>query len=448
MSAQATKKPNANRLAIQMVVALAAGIIVGLIFMAIRENIDPSTWATINNILFQDITAEGAESAIGIFYIGGQLFVRALQVVIVPMVFTSIAMAIGTVSDARTLGRISTKTLLWFLMSTAGGLLLASVVGMIVFDMGLFSVNLDGLSTSSGSTSSNPLLVFLNIVPSNIASVFSSNTEVLAIVFLAVATGLCMNKLGFEKTTTMRRLLQELNDIVTVFLNFVVTKFAPIAIFLLISRTFATYGIEYIRPAVVYMVLTVILLLVYLFGAYPLMVFIGTRLSPKTFLRKIMGVILFGFSTSSSAATLPMNYETCVKRMGVDKQVASFVLPLGMTINMDGTAIMQVVATLFIAGAAGYDVSVGSLIVIALLALVASVGTPAAPGAGAVILFTILSGVGFTGDAALMAYSLILAINRPIEMLVTSLNCVGDSVASLYVAKSEKLLKEDVYNAK
>ena len=232
MSAQATKKPNANRLAIQMVVALAAGIIVGLIFMAIRENIDPSTWATINNILFQDITAEGAESAIGIFYIGGQLFVRALQVVIVPMVFTSIAMAIGTVSDARTLGRISTKTLLWFLMSTAGGLLLASVVGMIVFDMGLFSVNLDGLSTSSGSTSSNPLLVFLNIVPSNIASVFSSNTEVLAIVFLAVATGLCMNKLGFEKTTTMRRLLQELNDIVTVFLNFVVTKFAPIAIFL------------------------------------------------------------------------------------------------------------------------------------------------------------------------------------------------------------------------
>ena len=448
MSAQATKKPNANRLAIQMVVALAAGIIVGLIFMAIRENIDPSTWATINNILFQDITAEGAESAIGIFYIGGQLFVRALQVVIVPMVFTSIAMAIGTVSDARTLGRISTKTLLWFLMSTAGGLLLASVVGMIVFDMGLFSVNLDGLSTSSGSTSSNPLLVFLNIVPSNIASVFSSNTEVLAIVFLAAATGLCMNKLGFEKTTTMRRLLQELNDIVTVFLNYVVTKFAPIAIFLLISRTFATYGIEYIRPAVVYMVLTVILLLVYLFGAYPLMVFIGTRLSPKTFLRKIMGVILFGFSTSSSAATLPMNYETCVKRMGVDKQVASFVLPLGMTINMDGTAIMQVVATLFIAGAAGYDVSVGSLIVIALLALVASVGTPAAPGAGAVILFTILSGVGFTGDAALMAYSLILAINRPIEMLVTSLNCVGDSVASLYVAKSEKLLKEDVYNAK
>ena len=448
MSEKAVKKPNANKLAIQMIAALAAGIIVGLIFMAVRENIDAGTWATINNILFQDITAAGAESAIGIFYIGGQLFVRALQVVIVPMVFTSIAMAVGTVSDARTLGRISTKTLLWFLMTTVGGLALAAIVGIIVFDMGMFSVNLEGLSASTGSTGSNPLIVLLDVIPSNITAVFSSNTAVLAVVFLAVATGLCMNKLGFEKTATMRRLLQELNDIVTVFLNFVVTKFAPIAIFLLISRTFATYGIEYIRPAVVYMVVTVILLLIYLFIGYPLYVIIGTRLNPRIFLKKIMGVILFGFSTSSSAATLPMNYETCVKRMGVDKQVASFVLPLGMTINMDGTAIMQVVATLFIAGAAGYDVSIGSLVVIALLALVASVGTPAAPGAGAVILFTILSGVGFTSDAALMAYSLILAINRPIEMLVTSLNCVGDSVASLYVAKSEKLLKLDVYNAK
>ena len=143
-----------------------------------------------------------------------------------------------------------------------------------------------------------------------------------------------------------------------------------------------------------------------------------------------------------------MNYDTTVKRLGVDKQVASFVLPLGMTINMDGTAIMQVIATLFIAGAAGYDVTIGSLTAIALLALIASVGTPAAPGAGAVILFTILSGVGFTNDAALMAYTLILAINRPIEMLVTSLNCVGDSTACLYVAKKEKLLNEKVYNEK
>ena len=443
-----TKKANPNRLALQMVIALAAGIVAGLIFMAIRENVGGNVWSTLNNLLFQDITAEGATSAIGLFYIGGQLFVRALQVIIVPMVFTSIAMAIGTISDARTLGRISSKTRLWFLMTTAGGLLLAAVVGISIYKAGWFSTNLEGLSASTGSTGSNPLNVILNIIPSNIGATFSSNTSVLAIVFLAVATGLCMNKLGYEKTATMRRLLQEINDIVTVFLNYTVTHFAPIAIFMLISRTFATYGIEYIKPAIIYMVVTVVLLLLYLFVGYPLYVYAGTRLNPITFLRKIMQVILFGFSTSSSAATLPLNYDTAVKRLGVDKQVASFVLPLGMTINMDGTAIMQVIATLFIAGAAGYDVTIGSLIVIACLALIASIGTPAAPGAGAVILFTILSGVGFTNDAALMAYTLILAINRPIEMLVTSLNCVGDSTACLFVAKSEKLLNEKTYNAK
>ena len=448
MSENAKKKANPNRLALQMVIALAAGIVAGLIFMAIREKVGGETWNTLNNLLFQDITAEGAESAIGLFYIGGQLFVRALQVIIVPMVFTSIAMAIGTVSDARTLGRISTRTLLWFLMTTVGGLLLAGIVGLAVYEAGWFNTNLEGLSASAGSSGSNPLNVILEIVPSNIGTTFSSNTSVLAVVFLAVATGLCMNKLGFEKTATMRRLLKELSDIVTVFLNYVVTHFAPIAIFMLITRTFATYGIEYLKPAMVYMVVTFILLLAYLFIGYPIYVFVGTRLNPLVFMKKIMSVILFGFSTSSSAATLPMNYDTTVKRLGVDKQVASFVLPLGMTINMDGTAIMQVVATLFIAGAAGYDVTIGSLTAIALLALIASVGTPAAPGAGAVILFTILSGVGFTNDAALMAYTLILAINRPIEMLVTSLNCVGDSTACLFVAKKEKLLNEKTYNEK
>ena len=139
--------------------------------------------------------------------------------------------------------------------------------------------------------------------------------------------------------------------------------------------------------------------------------------------------------------------ETTSQELGVDESVASFVLPLGMTVNMTGTAIMQVIATLFVAGCGGYDITPLSLLVIMALALIASAGTPAAPGAGAIILFTILSGVGMTNDSALMAYSLILAINRPIEMLCTSLNVVGDSCTCLYVAKSENLLNEEVYNA-
>jgi Na+/H+-dicarboxylate symporter len=156
---------------------------------------------------------------------------------------------------------------------------------------------------------------------------------------------------------------------------------------------------------------------------------------------------MFGFSTSSSAATLPLNTKTTIEELGVDNEIASFVLPLGMTVNMNGTAIMQVIATIFIASYAGYDINIGSVIIIALLALLASVGTPAAPGAGAIILFTLLTGMGYNNDAALIVYALILAINRPVEMLVTSLNVVGDSAIAVVVANSENLLNKEVYAA-
>ncbi|MBQ2949040.1 MAG: dicarboxylate/amino acid:cation symporter [Clostridia bacterium] len=442
-------KNKSNTLAVKMLISMVAGIVVGLIFMGIRESIGATSaaWQTINNLLFQDITAPGAEKAIGLFYIGGQLFVKSLQLVIVPMVFTSIVMAIGTIRDAATLGRVSMKTFGWFLMTTTVALVLAGAVALGCYNMGMFNTTIEGLSAATGSAGSNPLNVILNIIPNNMAASFSVNNAVLSLIFLAIVIGLSLNKLGYDENCTINRLCKELSDVVVTFLNFVVDKFAPIAVFMLLSRTFATYGINYLKPAAAYVILTVLLLLAYLFIGYPLYVAVTTGLNPITFIKKIFKVIVFGFSTSSSAATLPLNTETNVKDLGVDSQIASFVLPLGMTVNMDGTAIMQVVATLFLAGVGGYEVGIVNLIVIMVLALIASVGTPAAPGAGAVILFTILSGVGFTGDATMMGYALILAINRPIEMLVTSLNCVGDSVAAIAVAKSEGKLDEKIFNA-
>lgn len=439
---------NNNKLAIQMLVAMVAGIVVGLILMALRESIGSTsnTWVLINNLLFQDITAAGAEKAIGLFYIGGQLFIRALQVIIVPMVFSSVVLAISEIREASMLGRMAGKTLGWFLMTSVCALVMASLIGLVCYNAGFFNTVIEGVSASSGSTGSNPLAVILNIVPSNIGATFSVNNSVLSVVFLAVVVGLCVNKLDITQESIIVKVCRELNDIIVVFLNFVVRKFGPVAIFLLLSRTFATYGVTYLKPALAYVIVCVLLLLVYLFIGYPIILATVVRVNPFKFMKKIFKVIVFGFSTSSSAATLPLNLDTNTEELGVDKQVASFVLPLGMTINMDGTAIMQVVATLFIAGCGGYDVSFFQLIIIMILALIASAGTPAAPGAGAVILFTILSGVGFTGEAALIAYSLILAINRPIEMLVTSLNCVGDSVASMAVAKSEGKLNFDIYN--
>ncbi len=437
-----------NKLAVQMLAAMVSGIVVGLLFMMIREHVGAgsTTWTTINNLLFQDITAAGGERSLGLFYIGGQLFIRALQLIIVPMVFSSVVMAISEINEASTLGRVSAKTIGWFMMTSITALIFAGIVSLICFNAGLFNVTIEGISGSAGATSSNPLQVILNIVPSNIGSTFSVNSAVLGVVFIAVVVGLSMNTLNLGKDSVIYRLCDEINRIIVVFLNFAVRKFGPAAIFMLLSRTFATYGIDYLKPAFAYFILCIILLLAYLFVAYPVILAVSCKVNPIIFIKKIFKVIVFGFSTSSSAATLPLNLDTNTKELGVDHQIASFVLPLGMTINMDGTAIMQVVATLFIAGCGGYEVSAFQLVIIMVLALIASMGTPAAPGAGAVILFTILSGVGFTGDQALIAYSLILAINRPIEMLVTSLNCVGDAVACMAVAKSEGKLDVEVYN--
>lgn len=444
------KQSKANKLAINMAIALVIGLICGTGFIFLRENLisngGEATWKIINNLLFQDISVEGATNAIGIFYILGQLFINSLQLIIIPMVFTSITLAICNMHDAKKLGRISYKTIKWFLISSFFALLLAGAVGFTVYNMGGFNVgDVSNLNAATGTTGSNPLLIFVQAIPNNILATFTNNGKVLSIVVLAVIFGLSILALD-EKVTVFKKLCQEINDIVVTFLSYVINTFGPWAIFILITRTFAIYGIDHLKPALTYVVTTVICLLFFLFFAYGLIVQLATGLKGSFFVKKISKVALFGFSTSSSAATLPLNTKTTVEELGVSDEIASFVLPLGMTVNMNGTAIMQVIAAIFIAASAGYPVTVGNITVIALLALIASVGTPAAPGAGAVILFTILTGMGYTNDAALLAYSLILAINRPIEMLVTSLNVVGDSATSIIVAKSEDMLDEEVYN--
>ncbi|WP_243176128.1 dicarboxylate/amino acid:cation symporter [Clostridium cadaveris] len=443
-------KKNPNELAIKMVVALILGLIAGTSFIFLREYLNGNgkgdLWLTINNLLFQDITAEQGRNAIGIFYILGQLFINSLQLVIIPMVFTSIALAMCHISDTKKLGRISYKTILGFAATSIFALLLAGILGFSAHKMGLFNVTIDNIAAKQGGAGSNPLLVLVQAIPNNITSVFSENGRILSIVFLAVVTGFSINKLN-DQITVLKKLLEDVNKIITLFLSFIITKFGPFAIFILITRTFAIYGVEHLKPAFAYVMTTVIGLLIFLIFGYAIFVFIAARINPINFVKKISKVALFGFSTSSSAATLPLNTKTTVEEMGVNEEITSFVLPLGMTINMNGTAIMQVIAAIFIASSAGYEVTVGSIVIIALLALIASVGTPAAPGAGAIILFTVLTGMGYQNDAAVLAYSLILAINRPVEMLVTSLNVVGDSATAVVVAKSEGSLNEEIYNS-
>ena len=444
------QKKNSKTLTTKMLISMVAAVICGVGVIALRENLTASgntaTWNTINNLLFADISAAGNEQAIGLFYIIGQLFVRALQLVIVPMVFTSIVLAMIRISDAKKLGRISSKTVGYFLLTTVCGILLASVVGMIAYKAGAFTNTALDLSGSEGSTGANPLMILINAVPNNFMAALTNNGGVLAIVFLAVGLGLAINSIK-EKIEVLPKFCQEVSDLITIILTYIVNTFGPVAVFCLITRTSAAYGISHLKPALAYVLLTVALLLLVLIFGYALFVKITTGLDPRNFVKKIAPVALFGFSTSSSAATLPLNLKAAQEDLGVKEEIASFVLPLGMTVNMDGTAIMQVIATIFIAGCSGYELTFPNLIVIGLLAIVASIGTPAAPGAGAVILFTILSGVGINNEMALVTYSLILAINRPIEMLVTALNVVGDTACAMAVAKSEDALDISKYEA-
>ena len=445
-------KNKSTELAIRMALSLVLALLVGTAFILLRESLiandKASIWNSINNILFQDITTEEGKNALGIFYILGQLFINCLQLIIIPMVFSSIALAMCHISDTKKLGRISSKTLLGFLITSIFALATACVFGFIAYKLGFFNVNLASDTSTSVTTAngSNPLIVILDAVPSNITNVMSDNSMVLSIVFLAVVVGLCINNLG-EKVLVLKSLLIDLNNIISVFLGFVITKFSPLAVFILVTRTFAVYGLDRLKPALAYMLTVAISSTLFFITAYPLFVYLGTKLNPIIFMKKVAKVALLGFSAAASSAALSLNEKTTVEELGVSKDIASFVLPLGMTINMNGTAIMQVIAAIFIAASSGYTLTIQNIILIAVLALIASVGTPSAPGSSSIILFTVLTGMGFNNEATLIAYSLIIAINRPIDMLITCLNVIGDSATAVVVANSEGCLNKEIYNS-
>lgn len=444
-------KNNSTALAIRMSISLVLALIIGITFILIRESLISNDkveiWNTINSILFQDITTDEGRNSLGLFYILGQLFINCLQLIIIPMVFSSIALAMCHISDTKKLGRISYKTLLSFLTTSTFALATACIFGFIAYKLGFFNVHLstNGATSVTTATGNNPLLVILNAIPNNVANVMTNNSMVLSIVFLAVVVGLCINTLG-EKILVLKNLLIDINNIISVFLGFIITKFSPFAVFVLITRTFAVYGLDRLKPALAYMLTVTIASIVFLIIAYPLLVYLLTRLNPITFMKKVAKVALLGFSAAASSAALSLNEKTTVEELGVDKDIASFVLPLGMTINMNGTAIMQVIAAIFIAASSGYTLTIQNIILIAVLSLIASIGTPSAPGSSSIILFTVLTGMGFNNEATLIAYSLIIAINRPIDMLITCLNVIGDSATAVVIANSEGCLNKEIYN--
>lgn len=436
----------------KMMIALVSGLLVGIAFLLLREQLISSgnegAWTILNKILFQDITAEDGVNAIGLFYIIGQLFMRGLQLAIVPLVLVSLSLAMCSISSSTKLGRIAGRTLIGFFLFYVCGAFLAGIVAYAVKSAGFFNVTLPSEAVTDAATldAFNPLATIVNAVPSNIAAAFSSNNSILAVVVVAIIIGLCMNALG-EKADPLKKVLESVNEIIQLYLTFLINKVGPVAIFCLISRTFAIYGTEYLAPAAAYIVAAMVTLFVLVVTIYPIGIWVTTKMNPIKFIKKIAKVGVFGFSTNSSAACLPLNTRTCIDELGCSEEITSFVLPTGMTINMNGTTVMHMFAATFIATSAGIDVTPANLATIAFLSICAAMGCPAIPIAGTTLIVTILSGLGWTSDACMIAYALVVAINRPVEMALLPLNVIGDATVNVIVNAKEKELDKEKYNS-
>ena len=435
----------------RMIIAVIAGFVGGFLCLILREflngNGNEGVWNIIDAIFFQDITTTDGFEGLGILYIVGQLFMRGLQMAIVPLVLTSLSLAMCSLANPERLGKIAGKTFIAYICFYVVAAALAGAAAYFVKSMGWFNVNLPNEMATEAVTMEgyNPLTAIITAVPSNIFSAFASNNEILAVVVVAIILGLCMTFLG-EKTDPLKKVLENLNDIIQMFLNFLIDKVGPVAIFCMICRTLAVYGVEYIRPTLVWMITTIIVSLVLVSTIYPIGIFLTTRLNPIPFLKKSFKIGLFAAATNSSAATLPLNTKTCINELGCTEEISSFVLPTGMTINMNGTTAMHMIAITFIATAAGIDITPSTLVVAAFLSICTAMGCPAIPVAGTTMVYVIMSGLGMTSELCMIGYSLVLAMNYLPGMAVITLNVIGDAATNVIVNFKEGVLNKDIYN--
>lgn len=435
----------------KILIASVSGVLVGVVGLWLREfliaNQYENVWSWINRLLLQDISVEQGFYSIGLFYIIQQLFMRGLQLAIVPLVLSSLSIALCSMADPQRLGKIAGKTVGTFFAFYCVGASLAACMAYFIKSMGWFFVDLPQTHTDSIATldAYNPLTTIVNAVPSNVVEVLGKNTSILAVVVVAVILGLTMNVLK-DKADPIKNLMKALSDVVQVYMDFLINKISPVAIFCMLSRTFATYGIEYIKPTLTFMIATIVMSLVLVATIYPVGIFLTTGLNPFIFAKKIFKVGLFAAATQSSAATLPLNRKVCIEELGCSDEISSFVLPTGMTINMNGTTAMHMMAITFIATAAGVNITPAQLATAAFLSICVAMGTPAIPVAGTTLIFVIMSGLGLSSEMCLVGYALVLAISYLPGMAVITLNVVGDAATNVIVNVKENELNKEIYN--
>lgn len=408
-------------------IALISGAIVGVIINSFFANV-----TGLQNVLVD-----------GVFYIVGQGFISLMKMLVVPLVFCSIVCGAASIGDTKTLGSVGVRTIVFYICTTMLAVAVAlGVASLINPGLGLDMSAVESVSTSvDGSTSTNVSLVetILNIIPTNpIASL--ANGEMLQIIFFALIVGVILAKLK-EKVQLVSNLFQQGNDIMME-MTMMIMQIAPIGVFCLIARTFSQLGFSAMIPMFKYMITVVLALGVQCYGVYMIMLKIFGGLNPFKFVKKFFPVQAFAFSTATSNATIPLNIDTLEEKMGVSRKISGFTIPLGATINMDGTSIMQGVAVVFVAQAFGIELSAVDYLTVIATATLASIGTAGVPSVGLVTLAMVFDSVGLP----VSGIGLIMGIDRILDMLRTAVNITGDAVCTTIVAKQNNALDKEVFD--
>ena len=377
----------------------------------------------------------------GICYVIGNGFIKLMKMLVVPLVFCSLVCGASAIGDTKTLGKVGGKTIAFYLATTAIAVTVAiSVAALIKPGIGL-NMNLIEAENVTVAEKTSAVDTLLDIIPDNPFSSLA-NGNMLQVIVFALIVGILLAIMG-ERAELVANFFSQFNDLMMEMTNLVMS-FAPIGVFFMLTRTFANLGFDAFIPLLKYMGSVVLGLGVQCFVVYMILLFVFTRLNPFKFIKKFFPVMAFAFSTSTSNATIPLNIETLEEKIGVSRKVSSFTIPLGATINMDGTSIMQGVAVVFAAQAYGINLGISGYLTVIATATLASIGTAGIPSVGLVTLTMVFSAVGLPVEAI----TLIMGIDRILDMLRTAVNVTGDAVCTTVVAYQNKDVDKEVFARK
>ncbi|WP_163969250.1 dicarboxylate/amino acid:cation symporter [Oceanobacillus halotolerans] len=395
----------------QIMIALILGVVVGIGFSFTT----PELFNTIDTYVLSPV---------------GQLFLNLIMMIVVPIVFVSIVLGTAGLGDPAKLGKIGIQTIAFYLVTTAIALLIGIGMGYLLEPgkEGVFDVD----NVSYEEQAAPPIMeTLVNIIPQNPIEAMSSG-DMLQIIAFAIFIGIAIAMLG-EKTVGIYRLFEQANDILIFIVN-AIMKTAPYGAFALIASAIGNAGLDALGSMVMYMVAVILALIIHGALTYPLAIKGLGKASPLHFYKEFFPAMSVAFSTSSSSATLPIAMRVAQDKLGVRKSISSFVQPLGSTINMDGTAIMQAVATVFIAQVYAISLGFNDIVMILLTATLASIGTAGVPSVGLIMLSMVLNQIGLPVEGI----ALIIGVDRLLDMLRTSLNTAGDATCAYVISENEK----------